>query len=75
MSKHDHTECEHDLKYCKHCDVVYCATCDREWKKPEYRLAKDTSEWFVKPFKNPIDPPYTVTFTDAAPLSNRHIHS
>ena len=27
--KHDH--CEHELKYCGKCDVVWCAKCDREW--------------------------------------------
>lgn len=29
--KHKHDHCEHDLKYCEHCDVVYCTKCDREW--------------------------------------------
>ena len=31
MSKHEHTECDHELEYCQKCDVVYCAKCDREW--------------------------------------------
>lgn len=31
MSKHNHSHCLHDLKYCEHCDVVYCIKCDREW--------------------------------------------
>ena len=30
---HDHCECEHELKYCKKCDVVYCQKCGREWGK------------------------------------------
>jgi len=31
MSRHNHSHCLHDLKYCEHCDVVYCTLCDREW--------------------------------------------
>lgn len=31
MSRHNHSHCLHDLKYCEHCDVVYCTKCDREW--------------------------------------------
>jgi hypothetical protein len=23
--------CEHNLKHCAHCDVVYCTKCHREW--------------------------------------------
>ncbi len=28
---HEHNECEHNLKYCSKCDVVYCTKCKREW--------------------------------------------
>ena len=28
---HEHNECEHSLKYCSKCDVVYCTKCKREW--------------------------------------------
>lgn len=31
MNKHSHSHCSHDLKYCEHCDIVYCMKCDREW--------------------------------------------
>jgi hypothetical protein len=31
MGKHTHNHCLHDLKYCDHCDTVYCTKCDREW--------------------------------------------
>lgn len=36
--KHNHNHCMHDLKYCDHCDMVYCTKCDREWggHKHEY---------------------------------------
>ena len=28
---HEHNECEHNLKFCPKCDVVYCTKCKREW--------------------------------------------
>jgi len=31
MNRHNHSHCLHDLKYCDHCDTVYCTKCDREW--------------------------------------------
>jgi hypothetical protein len=29
---HDHHECDHNLKYCKQCRVVYCTKCSKEWR-------------------------------------------
>ena len=31
---HTHCTCEHQLKYCSHCDIVYCEKCGKEWKVP-----------------------------------------
>lgn len=33
MSQHNHTYsgCDHNLKFCSHCDTVYCTKCSREW--------------------------------------------
>ena len=31
--EHNHCTCEHKLKYCEHCDIVYCEKCKKEWKK------------------------------------------
>jgi len=28
---HEHNECEHNLKHCAKCDVVYCTKCKKEW--------------------------------------------
>lgn len=41
---HEHNECEHELKYCKKCDVVYCTKCKREWNDhvPNYKYS-----WYV----------------------------
>jgi hypothetical protein len=30
---HEHTTCEHELKYCKSCNTVYCDKCKEEWEK------------------------------------------
>jgi hypothetical protein len=38
---HIHTDepCKHDLRLCTHCGDVYCAKCNKEWRKPlEYSL-------------------------------------
>ena len=36
MSKHDHSVCDHDMRYCKPCDTAYCKKCDREWPARNY---------------------------------------
>lgn len=64
-NKHDHTECEHELKYCKLCDVAYCVKCNKEWKY--------YTQYFNQPF--------TVTYTDgnglpgAVPPLNTECHN
>lgn len=54
---HEHSGCEHELKYCSCCDVVYCVKCNREWKQ--------TSRWepcnIWDKYRN-IKPP-TITYT------------
>lgn len=32
----NHNECEHELRYCKCCDTVYCTKCKREWPEQTY---------------------------------------
>lgn len=34
MNHNHHCHCEHKLKFCSHCDLVYCEKCSAEWKKP-----------------------------------------
>ena len=33
MHEHKTQHCDHDLKLCVDCDVVYCHKCAREWAK------------------------------------------
>lgn len=30
-NKHNHHQCEHEIAYCKVCDVCYCKKCNKEW--------------------------------------------
>lgn len=34
MHEHPEKKCAHTLKFCEHCDVVFCQKCKREWKEP-----------------------------------------
>jgi hypothetical protein len=33
MDKHAHATCEHELRWCRHCDTAYCTRCDIEWTR------------------------------------------
>ena len=33
---HEHNSCEHTLKLCKVCDVVYCEQCKSQWRRNTY---------------------------------------
>lgn len=33
MATHTHFTCEHELKFCKECDIPYCGKCGKEWGK------------------------------------------
>ena len=53
-NQHEHLECEHEVKYCKKCDVAYCVKCGREWT--------GSKEYY--PYYWPIYPyePYRITY-------------
>ncbi len=34
MAKHAHHSCEHELAWCRHCNVAYCQRCDMQWERP-----------------------------------------
>ena len=44
MTLHEHPKpepCAHELKYCAHCDVVFCEKCKREWKQEQFDKYRD----------------------------------
>ena len=51
----EHNDCKHELKYCEHCDVVYCKTCKKEWKTPVFSIP---SVWIGN---DTVEPLYTTT--------------
>lgn len=36
MNNHEHTECEHEMAYCKVCKIPYCKKCGKEWMEKSY---------------------------------------
>lgn len=34
-NKHTHCNHENSLKFCAHCGVVYCETCNKEWPEKQ----------------------------------------
>ena len=53
-----HHHCNHILKYCEHCDVVYCDKCGREWgeKRVSHYTYTVPNTWVYQGV------PYTVTW-------------
>jgi len=56
MSRHNHDHCLHDLKYCEHCDTVYCTKCDREWSGHAHYYYSQPYIWYY------TGVPYTITW-------------
>lgn len=64
MGKHDHKECDHVIKFCKHCNVCYCELCGKEWKDENpYTSIPLQRQWpgqISNPWESPLWPPYKV---------------
>ncbi len=43
MNNHEHTECEHEMAYCKVCKIPYCKKCGKEWQEKTY--TSTTNPW------------------------------
>ena len=60
-----HNDCEHELKYCKCCDTVYCIKCNKEWKQNTYQ----TFPYYPviqNPYYEPyVFPSYTITYSQS----------
>ncbi len=57
---HEHNEFNHAhvLLYCKHCDIVYCESCKKEWKKEKqfYTWYNTSPQWQnCDPYKFPAN--------------------
>ena len=66
MNHHDHHDCDHEVKYCKKCDVAYCVKCGKEWIVQ--------SIWYYPPYTYTwgTSDPLTVTTTSGS--SSGHVH-
>lgn len=45
--KHDHKICEHELKFCKECEIVYCEKCEDQWGYIQETFSQTTYPVFV----------------------------
>lgn len=55
---HEHTQCEHEIKYCNVCDVCYCDKCGKQWSN--FHISYTPSTTWIPADANP----YTVTITN-----------
>lgn len=60
--KHDkhHDHCEHEMKHCGKCDLVYCVKCSKEWGA-ECSLTHFPYYWYVPGTAS--DPAYQYPWT------------
>lgn len=47
--KHEHHDCEHDMKFCAPCNEAYCGKCDATWTAEPCQQAH--YPWFVQPYQ------------------------
>ncbi len=47
MHEHVDLSCDHVLKFCKKCDIVYCEKCRLEWKRVtfDWQYATSADPW------------------------------
>ena len=65
---HSHC-CEHEVKYCKVCDVAYCVKCGKEWKYQHI--------WYYPYYTWTSNPTITVSTSDSTIDSSTgtyHVH-
>lgn len=61
---HEHNECEHDLKHCRKCDVIYCVKCKREWGGHNHYYYWPYYDWpYYYPYTTPTITWGTTTYT------------
>lgn len=42
---HEHIQCEHEIKYCRVCDVCYCEKCKKQWYSYNITYTPYTTTW------------------------------
>lgn len=60
-----HEHCEHELKHCEKCNVVYCEKCGEEWGK----FPAGIPDAPVVPYAPPVVPYPVQPFSPYAPYS------
>ena len=64
MHEHKTQHCDHDLKLCVDCDVVYCHKCQRDWGKEKIVYRERVVE---RPVRNPYVYPQYIPYVDPPP--------
>lgn len=71
MSRHsEHNACEHELRYCRPCDIVACDKCSTEWggKRDNY------PSWPIPRFEYRMKPSWEIPST-GTPMTVEQIHA
>ena len=68
---HNHSSCEHQLKYCSHCDLVYCEKCGKEWKLITTGSTTITVPYIPGTGTYPNFP--NVTYCSSNPINHNHL--
>ena len=71
MSKHEHKECDHKLRICEKCDVVYCLKWSKEWGGHKHTDYVYPYRW-PQPWKYEPSRWGTDTFTSTDVISTLH---
>jgi hypothetical protein len=70
MSYHSHfvyrKECEHEVNYCKKCNVCFCKKCGKEWTNTYFDSWKDFDTVGIGPWCNVTMSGDTVNFHETS---------
>ncbi len=76
VSTHKHNHHKHNLEYCEQCKIVYCTTCDKEWREnPTYTTVYPSQPasgtWInVIPYTFPVNTDIQFTWTGYVDTEN-----
>ena len=79
MTNHEHKECEHEMAYCKVCQIPYCKKCGKEWKDnynyiPYYpTIYPYTTPWYTGTGGTGVQVTYTAgSLPNSANITHNH---